>query len=228
MRLASRLDCRNSAELSQVFRQSRWRNSKQCQLAESPDPRRSLASTIIQAPGFVMTNRLFVALVCVLFLVRLPSLAEPMGADQGLYAYIGDRILHGDMPYRDAWDQKPPAVHFAYALMRAAWPHEPVVAGADLLAALTIAWLLFALGSTVHTRAVGQIAALLFLFLSNPAFLRLSGVSVRAQCETFIAAAVTAALLLVARSRGRSAMWTLLAAGGLMGVGAVFKYNAAI
>jgi 4-amino-4-deoxy-L-arabinose transferase-like glycosyltransferase len=175
-----------------------------------------------------MTNRLFVALVCVLFLVRLPSLAEPMGADQGLYAYVGDRILHGETPYRDAWDQKPPAVHFAYAMMRVAWPHESAVAGADLLAALATSALLLALGSAVYTRAVGQVAAVLFLFLSNPAFLRLSGVTVRAQSETFIAVVVTAALLLVARSRGHSATWTLVAAGVLLGLGSVFKYNAAV
>ena len=37
-----------------------------------------------------MTNRLFLALACVLLVVRLPSLVQPMGADQGLYAYVGD------------------------------------------------------------------------------------------------------------------------------------------
>ena len=41
-----------------------------------------------------MTNRLFLALACVLLAVRLPSLVQPMGADQGLYAYAGDRALH--------------------------------------------------------------------------------------------------------------------------------------
>ena len=56
-----------------------------------------------------MTNRLLLALACVLLAVRLPSLVQPMGADQGLYAYVGERILAGDLPYRDAWDQKPPA-----------------------------------------------------------------------------------------------------------------------
>ena len=32
-----------------------------------------------------MTSRLFLALACVLVIVRLPSLVQPMGADQGLY-----------------------------------------------------------------------------------------------------------------------------------------------
>ena len=28
--------------------------------------------------------------------VRVPSLAQPAGADQGLYAYVGQRILAGE------------------------------------------------------------------------------------------------------------------------------------
>ena len=54
-----------------------------------------------------------------LLLLRLPSLVQPMGADQSLYAYVGDRIRAGGLPYRDAWDQKPPAIHFLYAGLRA-------------------------------------------------------------------------------------------------------------
>lgn len=175
-----------------------------------------------------MSNRAFLALACVLCLVRLPSIVEPMGADQGLYAYVGERLLAGELPYRDAWDQKPPAVHFAYAAMRALWPGDSVVAAADLLAAAGIAALLHALGTTLAGRTLGQTAALLFLFFSNPAFLRLSGVAVRGQCETFIAAAVTAALLLTVRAPSGRSTGPLLAAGALLGVAFTFKYNAAV
>ncbi len=80
-----------------------------------------LASTIIQSPPAVMPTRLFLALAGALLLLRLPAVVQPMGADQGLYAYVGDRILAGELPYRDAWDQKPPAIHFTYAAMRAIW-----------------------------------------------------------------------------------------------------------
>ena len=79
-----------------------------------------------------MTNRLLLALACVLLAVRLPSLVQPMGADQGLYAYAGERILTGGLPYRDAWDQKPPAVHLSYALMRAIVPRDAAVPRASL------------------------------------------------------------------------------------------------
>lgn len=173
-----------------------------------------------------MKTRLFLALACALVIVRLPSLVQPMGADQGLYSYVGERILDGGLPYVDAWDQKPPAVHVAYAAMRAVWPHDSVVATADLLAAMLVAWLLYRLGSVLGRPATGQAAALVFLLLSNPSFARLSGVSVRAQAETFIAVAVTSAYLLLLRPGG--SRWRLATAGVLFGIAFTFKYNMAV
>jgi hypothetical protein len=41
------------------------------------------------------------------------------GRDQGIYAMVGRAILAGKMPYRDAWDFKPPGVFVVYALSRA-------------------------------------------------------------------------------------------------------------
>jgi hypothetical protein len=174
-----------------------------------------------------MTNRLLLALACVLLAVRLPSLVQPMGADQGLYAYAGERILAGGLPYRDAWDQKPPAIHLTYALMRAIVPRDAAVPAADLLIAAIVAVLLWRLGGAIAGEGVGAWAAIAFLFLSNPAFNRLGGVSVRAQCETFMAGAVTAAFLCLARSRDERTRPNLVAAGALFGLAFAFKYNAA-
>jgi hypothetical protein len=47
-----------------------------------------------------------------------------LGLDQGIYAVVGDAVLRGDMPYRDAWDFKTPGVYLAYALARAAFGPE--------------------------------------------------------------------------------------------------------
>lgn len=174
-----------------------------------------------------MTNRVLLALVCVLLVVRLPSLVQPMGADQGLYAYIGDRIRAGGLPYRDAWDQKPPAIHVTYAVMRAVLPRDTAVPAADLITAALIAALLWQLGGILGGGVVGAWSAVIFLLLSNPAFARLGGVSVRSQCETFIALAVTVAFVCVARSRHTDRPNRLyVAAGALLGIAFAFKYNA--
>src|SRR5688500_9936288 len=137
-------------------------------------------------------------LAACLIAVRVPSRVQPMGADQGLYAYVGERILQGELPYVDAWDQKPPAIHYTYAVMRLIWPADGVVALADLAAAAAIAALLWLIGRQLASQGVGVGAALLFLLLSNPAFTRLAGVRVRAQGETFIAVAIAAAVWMLA------------------------------
>ena len=175
-----------------------------------------------------MRPTLFLALAAALLILRLPSLVQPMGADQGLYAYVGDRILHGGVPYRDAWDQKPPAIHYTYAVLRAVWPGDAAVAAADLLAAGVVAWLLYRLGGALAGAAAGAAAGLIFLFLSNPAFTRLAGVRLRGQAETFIAVAVTAAFVLILRRAGSRAALRVLAAGALLGVACAYKYNAGI
>ncbi len=40
------------------------------------------------------------------------------GRDQGIYAAVAETIVHGGAPYKDAWDFKPPAIFFVYALAR--------------------------------------------------------------------------------------------------------------
>ena len=150
---------------------------------------------------------------------------------------MGQRILAGEVPYRDAWDQKPPAIHVTYAALIALWPHESVVAGADLVVAALTALSLIALGRRLSSYpGAGTAAAALFLLLANPAFGRLGGVRVRAQCEVFIALAIAAALLSAWKAttmpRGRETRvdgagrgW-LVTAGALVGIAALFKYNA--
>jgi hypothetical protein len=46
----------------------------------------------------------------------LSILLYSFGRDQGIYAVVADTILKGGMPYRDAWDFKPPGIFLTYAL----------------------------------------------------------------------------------------------------------------
>jgi hypothetical protein len=177
---------------------------------------------------------LFWGLFAALILVRTPSLAQPAGADQGLYAYVGQRILAGEMPYRDAWDQKPPAIHYTYALMYALWPHDSVVPGTDLLIAGLTAWLTFILGRRLGGPGAGMLAAVLFLVYTNPALARLGGVRIQAQCEVFIAFFATLALTVVHKTcvdddeLFRRGMRGMALAGMLFGIAFYYKYNAGI
>lgn len=181
-----------------------------------------------------MPTRLLLALIGALLIVRLPSLVQPMGPDQGLYAYVGDRILHGELAYRNAWDQKPPGIHYVYAALRAVSPRDLVVPAADLIAAALVAWLLWIVGARLGGPIAGGVSAAIFLLLSDPSFARYGGVRVRAQCETFIALAVTAALAIALGTRGAMGAgganrpMRLFAAGLLLGAGFALKYNAGL
>jgi Dolichyl-phosphate-mannose-protein mannosyltransferase len=49
-------------------------------------------------------------------LAALQILIFSFGRDQGIYAMVGEGILHGKVPYKDLWDFKPPGIFFVYAL----------------------------------------------------------------------------------------------------------------
>jgi hypothetical protein len=111
--------------------------------------------------------------------------------------------------------------------MRTLLPRDASVPAADLLMAAIIAAGIGILGARLAGPAVGAWAAIAFLALSNPAFARLSGVSVRAQCETFIAASVTGAFVCLTRAREGRQTAPLWMAGALFGLAFTYKYNAA-
>jgi hypothetical protein len=167
----------------------------------------------------------WVALIVFLFALRLPSLVQPAGGDQGLYGYAGQRILAGDVMYRDMWDQKPPAIGVVYALLWRVWPHESIVPAADLAAAGAVAWLLVVLGRRRYSATVGLGAAVMFLLFGDPYLQRMSGIYVRGQCEPFIALAVTSSLVLLAHPARRR--WHLVTAGVALAAAFWLKYSAA-
>jgi hypothetical protein len=161
-----------------------------------------------------------------LLTLRIPSLSQPAGGDQLLYSYVAERVLDGGVPYRDAFEQKPPGIFGVYALMWSLWPHESVVATADLVAAALVAWLLVGLGRRMFDGQAGFGAAAIFLLLGDPGIQRLGGLNLRAQCETFIALAVTAAIAVAWTSWNRPGR--LLLAGVLCGIAIWLKYNAVV
>jgi len=172
--------------------------------------------------------------LALLVLVRVPSLVQPAGADQDLYAYVGQEILRGGLPYVDAWDQKPPGIHYVYAALFAIWPHESVINAADLAAAVAAAWLLLLIERRL-AGGPGLVAPIVFLLLGNPAFSRLGGIRIRAQCETFIAVAVAGAIVLLwqrVHGSAPAAAWrsrgAAIGAGVLLGVAFTLKYNAGV
>ena len=88
-----------------------------------------------------------------------------------------------------------PAIFFVYAFFWRLWPHDSMVAAADLVAAGLRGVAARRPGPPVVRRAPPAMAPPRLPALGDPGLQRLSGLMVRAQCETFIALAVTMALV---------------------------------
>lgn len=83
---------------------------------------------------------LFLALVLgLLFYVRFKYLHIPFERDEGEYAYAGSLLLHGHLPYREAYNMKFPGSYFMYALLMKAGGEtiEAVRSGICLIVLLT-------------------------------------------------------------------------------------------
>ncbi|MBI1794706.1 MAG: glycosyltransferase family 39 protein [Chloroflexi bacterium] len=62
----------------------------------------------------ILLSILMVLLALTVLIQANPGKKTP-GRDYGFYVYIGDEILRGKLPYRDAWESKPPAIFYLNA-----------------------------------------------------------------------------------------------------------------
>lgn len=106
-------------------------------------------------------------LVLLTLAIRLPLLGIPFERDEGEYAYIGWRLEHNELPYRDWIDQKPPAIFWVYRLAFML-PMDPVraVHFMALLFAAASACALFFLALRFMSRGWAFLSAILFVLLS--------------------------------------------------------------
>lgn len=58
----------------------------------------------------------FIAIVAAYVALRLPGIGVPLDRDEGVFGYMGQLILDGGLPYRDAVDHKPPVSFYINAL----------------------------------------------------------------------------------------------------------------
>jgi hypothetical protein len=63
----------------------------------------------------ILLTMLLILLVLTVLVQANPGTRIP-GRDYGFYVYIGDHVVHGKLPYRDAWESKPPAIFYANAV----------------------------------------------------------------------------------------------------------------
>ena len=117
------------------------------------------------AEGSLSLGRIaLIAGICAIPVVLyLPFLAEPFMRDEGFYAAVAQQLLHGGIPYRDAFDNKPPLVFAWYALSFLMFGQQvwaPRLLVSLMLAATTL--LVYLQGRLLFGRQAGLLAALAF------------------------------------------------------------------
>ena len=98
----------------------------------------------------------FVFLVVILAgFLRLPSITQPLGPDQGVVAVIGEGLLNGELPYRDYWEMGSPAIFFTYALMfKIFGVSMAAIPITDTLVSMLTTFLIFLLANCIWNRIV--------------------------------------------------------------------------
>jgi 4-amino-4-deoxy-L-arabinose transferase-like glycosyltransferase len=177
----------------------------------------------------VLTAASLVA-VAAAFLLRIPSIAEPLGIDQSLWASAVRGMSHGQRLYRDVWEQRPPGIYWIYlAAFRTIGWTPAAVAWLDIVASAALTLLLFAVGSRLASRLTGAVIAALYATLTMPAWLYgHGGLLERSVCETFIVACVGFGAWCALAVRDRQSITGAIGLGLSAGAAVILKPNAGL
>lgn len=153
-------------------------------------------------------------------LLRVPFLSEPLERDEGAYAYIGSRILAGEVPYRDIFDHKTPAVYYIYAFIIKAFGGTVLSIRLfstfyTMLSTLAV----FYLAYLIFNPPIALLAAGLFSLFSSGPMVQGTG----ANAEVFmVLPLVLAFIFFLIGEREKKPAW-LFAAGVLSGLAVMIK-----
>jgi hypothetical protein len=173
--------------------------------------------------------------------LRLPGILEPWGSDQSVFAFIGEGMLHGRVPYRDLYSSTGYGIFFTYAGLLALFGGRMISLHAGDLAASLAAILIVreAARRLAGERAGLMAAALQAVFGAGIGFSALYEMGEAAgpywsfaQRESFMGPLLAGALVLALpragagpRTPGGRARWMII--GALVGLAAIFKMTAA-
>lgn len=78
---------------------------------------------IPQKPGRDYSPVFLFIMILIVSIIRYRYITIPLERDEGEYAYIGNLLLHGEMPFKDAYSMKLPGTAFMYAFIMLIFGH---------------------------------------------------------------------------------------------------------
>ncbi len=165
----------------------------------------------------------------------LPTLIYPIGRDQGVFSYIGQRLFDGSRLYVDLWDVKSPLIYWLYGLaLEASSSHFIGVRIMDMVFAATSAYLVYLLAMNlriIRGQRAGVVAGVLYLawyYFPND-------YRVIANCESYMTPFLLLGMLLIVKANSvqgnkmRTKLWVLWFWGGAaLGMTVLFKTTGAV
>lgn len=164
--------------------------------------------------------------ILVVSALLLPSLLYPYGRDQAVFAYVGSVMARGGLPYRDAWDLKPPGIYLAYGALASLSPDHGIglmylLRVADLALSIVTGVLLAAIARRCgHPKAAIAAAGWYACLYLQGGYWGL------AQAETWANPWVLLAIWFCLVSKERLTRRRMFAAGIAGGVAALLKFTA--
>ena len=156
--------------------------------------------------------------IAVLVAWAILYIAWPFSNDQGNLAWVGDVMLSGGMPYRDAWDVKGPSAHMAFAFVETLFGRNQWGVRVFDLAMLTLCAVCLRAVAREYAGAVARRWAIVFFLLWYASLNHHN----TAQPDGWAAVMVTSAVALML-TRTRLSPISGAGAGALVGFCALMK-----
>jgi hypothetical protein len=154
--------------------------------------------------------------------IRLRLLDIPLDRDEGEYAYFGQLLLQGVLPYTEAYNFKMPGIYAIYALILALFGQTPTGIHLGLLVVNVVTIVLvFLVGHRLFDARVAAVAAAAFAALSLSPKLLFTA----AYAEHFVLPPVLAGMLVLLRATGDGRIWAFLGSGAFLGAAFVVKQS---
>ncbi len=158
--------------------------------------------------------------------IRIRLLDAPLERDEGEYAYAGQLILQGILPYQapSLYKYKLPGIYFVYALIIGLFGETQSGVHAGLLVAnIATVILLFLLAKRLFGPIAGLVTGATYAIVS----VSTSTQGVFAHAEHFVVLAVVAGVLLLLSALDCNSYWKLFFSGVLLGLAYVVRQHGA-